>query len=78
MWVLEINAGEYQCGQDTSKTCIGKRCMAWRWGYANPVDRPTNNVTYSADEVGVPDDKYPPGTRFRPRKGFCGHAGKPS
>ena len=81
MWVYEHEAGKYTCSRsprETAMACVGKRCMAWRWGYINRVDQTYQGKTFSAAEIGVPEGKFPPNTRFRGRKGFCGLAGKPN
>jgi hypothetical protein len=83
MWVYEHQVSEYDCHRsDPSRPrvpCQGRTCMAWRWGYVNKIDDPHyEGVSFSAEEIGIPEGKFPAKTRFRGRKGFCGLAGKPS
>ncbi len=78
MWVNENVADQHRCPHGVEQTCVGKKCMAWRWGYVNKVESqsPTSQ-TFSAEEVGVAAGKFPPNTRFYARRGFCGLAGLP-
>jgi hypothetical protein len=52
--------------------CLGRTCMAWRWGPL--IEAPEDENSLLGSEVGANEtlkDK-----RFKPRKGFCGIAGK--
>lgn len=78
MWIEEQLAKQHLCPH-THNPCDGMRCMAWRWGYVFRAEAPASQqVTYSASQIGVPEGKYPDGTRFHARKGYCGLAGKPT
>jgi hypothetical protein len=79
MWVYEHETSQYDCHKSADRQpCVGRRCMAWRWGYVNKIDDPNfKGDSFSAAEVGVREGKFPANSRFRARKGFCGIAGQP-
>lgn len=78
MWIYEHEAGDRICPH-TQNSCLGQRCMAWRWGFINKIDDPNyQGRSFTNREVGIADGKFPPDQRFRGRKGFCGLAGKPN
>lgn len=82
MWIYEHEASQYQCHRGEAEIfgpCQGRRCMAWRWGYINKIDDPSyTGQSFGPLDIGVPENKFPPNTRFRGRKGYCGLAGKPA
>lgn len=78
MWINESKADQYYCPHSV-EMCKGQKCMAWRWGFINQItDAKYTGQSYSAQEVGVSEGKYPEGTRFRARRGYCGLGGPPS
>ena len=55
------------------ESCLGQRCMAWRWNGLVPY-RGKGDLVLGSKCGAKPEDAM---TQYEPRKGWCGLAGYP-